>query len=231
MPQRNGYKSHRGRSAVARRTEFGGASGTNGIMPAVYVMTTTGERVRTSYFGGPKKGGAAPCATGFMTASGARNTIATPAQRPNFLFKFRQSFSRGYPGAGVGALGATGPFVATYPFGPVGTGNDDLGVIDPFGPVGTGNDDLGVIDPNGLNINNPIYITAMTNAQIAAQVNNLNPSGTYAVNAAAFDALNVAFDAGHNAAAIDAAVNAAIDAAVNAAVNAGEVIKPSFINL
>ena len=34
MPQRNGYKSHRGRSAVARRTEFGGASGTNGIMPS-----------------------------------------------------------------------------------------------------------------------------------------------------------------------------------------------------
>ena len=130
MPQRNGYKSHRGRSAVARRTEFGGASGTNGIMPSVYVMTTTGERVRTSYFGGPKKGGAAPCATGFMTASGARNTIATPAQRPNFLFKFRQSFSRGYPGAGVGALGATphhwlpplwtaAPVIETSPTDPV----------------------------------------------------------------------------------------------------------------
>ena len=112
MPQRNGYKSHRGRSAVARRTEFGGASGTNGIMPSVYVMTTTGERVRTSYFGGPKKGGAAPSATGFMIASGARNTIATPAQRPNFLFKFRQSFSRGYSGAGVGALGAANPNAA-----------------------------------------------------------------------------------------------------------------------
>ena len=26
MPQRNGYKSHRGRSAIARKTEFGGAS-------------------------------------------------------------------------------------------------------------------------------------------------------------------------------------------------------------
>jgi len=102
MPQRNGYKSHRGRSAIARRTEFGGASGTNGIMPSVYVMTTTGERVRTSYFGGPKKGGAAPSATGFMTASGSRaaTTIATPAQRPNFLFRFRQNYSLGYPGAG-----------------------------------------------------------------------------------------------------------------------------------
>ena len=39
MP-RNGYRSHRGRSAIARRTEFGGASGTNGIMPSVVVMTT-----------------------------------------------------------------------------------------------------------------------------------------------------------------------------------------------
>jgi hypothetical protein len=102
MPQRNGYKSHRGRSAVARRTEFGGASGTNGIMPSVYVMTTTGEKIRTSYFGGPKKGGAAPSGTGFMKASGssASTTISAPAQRPNFLFKFRQNYGKGYPGAG-----------------------------------------------------------------------------------------------------------------------------------
>jgi hypothetical protein len=142
MPQRNGYKSHRGRSAVARRTEFGGASGTNGIMPAVYVMTTTGERVRTSYFGGPKKGGAAPSATGFMIASGARNTIATRAQRPNFLFKFRQSFSRGYPGAGVGAFGAANP-----------NANDDdaLGAADNtdaniINNLINGNDDLGAAD-------------------------------------------------------------------------------------
>ena len=102
MPQRNGYKSHRGRSAVARRTEFGGPSGTNGIMPSVYVMTTTGQRVRTSYFGGPKKGGAAPSATGFMRASSTSQAfqISVPAQRPNFLFNFRQNFSKGYAGAG-----------------------------------------------------------------------------------------------------------------------------------
>ena len=50
MPPKNGYKSHRGRSAIARRSEFGGASGTNGIMPSVYVMTTTGEKIRTNYF-------------------------------------------------------------------------------------------------------------------------------------------------------------------------------------
>ena len=99
MPQRNGYKSHRGRSAVARRTEFGGASGTNGIMPAVYVMTTRGKRVRTSYFGGPKKGGAAPSATGFMRAN-STNQPSAPAQRPNFLFNFRQNYGKGYAGLG-----------------------------------------------------------------------------------------------------------------------------------
>jgi len=92
MPERNGYRSHRGRSAVARRTEFGGASGTNGIMPAVYVMTTTGERVRTSYFGGPKKGGAAPSATGFMIAKSTSQAFnpPAPALRKNFLFNFKQ---------------------------------------------------------------------------------------------------------------------------------------------
>jgi hypothetical protein len=101
MPQRNGYKSHRGRAAVARKTEFGGASGTNGIMPSVMVMTQNGP-VRTSYFGGPKKGGAAPSATGFMTPSGSRGatTVSSPALRQNYLFNFRQNFSKGYAGAG-----------------------------------------------------------------------------------------------------------------------------------
>ena len=102
MPQRNGYKSHRGRSAIARRTEFGGPSGTNGIMPSVYVMTTDGTLVRTSYFGGNKKGGSAPSATGFMRANSTSQSsqISARAQRPNFLFKFRQNFSKGYAGAG-----------------------------------------------------------------------------------------------------------------------------------
>jgi hypothetical protein len=102
MPQRNGYKSHRGRSGTARKAQFGGASGTNGMMPGVYVTTTTGKVVRTSYFGGVKKGGAAPSATGFMIASGSKaaTTVAASAQRPNFLFNFRQNSSLGYPGAG-----------------------------------------------------------------------------------------------------------------------------------
>ena len=102
MPQRNGYRSHNGRSGTARKAQFGGASPTNGIMPSVLVTTTTGETVRTSYFGGPKKGGAAPSATGFMIAPGSRaaTTVAAPAQRPNFLFNFRQNYALGYPGSG-----------------------------------------------------------------------------------------------------------------------------------
>ena len=47
---RNGYRSQRGRSGIARKVRFGGPSGTNGIMPGVYVTTTTGEVVKTSYF-------------------------------------------------------------------------------------------------------------------------------------------------------------------------------------
>ena len=102
MPQRNGYKGNGGRSAVARRVKFGGASPTNGIMPGVFVTTTTGKVLRTSYFGGPKKGGAAPSATGFMVAPGSKaaTIVAAPAQRPNFLFNFRQHYALGYPGSG-----------------------------------------------------------------------------------------------------------------------------------
>ena len=95
MPQRNGYRSQRGRSAVARKVRFGGPSGTDGIMPGILVKTTTGETIRTSYFGGPIKGGAAPCGTGFMRASStsqAYNASAS-ALRPNYLFKYRQSWS------------------------------------------------------------------------------------------------------------------------------------------
>ena len=219
MPQRNGYKSHRGRSAVARRTEFGGASGTNGIMPSVYVLTTTGERVRTSYFGGPKKGGAAPSATGFMTASGARNTIATRAKRPNFLFKFRQSFSRGYPGAGVGAFGAAGT-------GPLGSINGELGSIDAiYNPADVVPADVGiVIDPDS----NPIYIAALLYADNIASYYYLDESGTNDVIAAATAAF-YALSADDKSAGIDtsayhhaiAVINAASKAAAQAASQAG----------
>lgn len=99
MPQRNGYRSHRGRSAVARKTEFGGASGTNGIMPSVLVKDQKGNMIRTSYFGGVKKGGAAPSATGFNRV-GNTNQPAASALNKNYLFNFRQNHSLGYSGAG-----------------------------------------------------------------------------------------------------------------------------------
>ena len=101
MPQRNGYRSSRGRSAIARRSTFGGPSGTNGIMPSVIVMTQNGP-VRTAYFGGMKKGGAAPSATGFMTPSNRGNQPSAPALNANYLFKMTQYQSRagGYPGMG-----------------------------------------------------------------------------------------------------------------------------------
>jgi hypothetical protein len=102
MPQRNGYRSSRGRSAVARKAQYGGASPTNGIMPGVLVKTLDGKIIRTSYFGGPKKGGAAPSATGYMRASSSSSStqLSAPATRPNFLFNFRQKYSLGYSGAG-----------------------------------------------------------------------------------------------------------------------------------
>lgn len=92
MPQRNGYRSHRGRSAIARQVIMSGAAGaTNGIFPQnVMVTTFQGQVIRNAgYFGGMKKGGAAPSGTGFMVPSGRRNLIAANAQRPNFLFEFR----------------------------------------------------------------------------------------------------------------------------------------------
>jgi hypothetical protein len=99
---RNGFRSQKGRSAIARKVRFGGASGTNGIMPRVYVITTTGEVVKTNYFGGPKKGGAAPSATGFMIAKSTSQAFqpAAPALRPNYLFRFRQFYTLGNPRSG-----------------------------------------------------------------------------------------------------------------------------------
>ena len=65
-------------------------------MPSVMVKTTTGAMVRTSYFGGPKKGGAAPSATGFMipSSSSLSSRASASASRPNYLFTFTQSFGK-----------------------------------------------------------------------------------------------------------------------------------------
>jgi len=90
MPQRNGPRSSRGRSAVARKVKFGGPSPTNGMMPSVLVLPFGATRpIRTSYFGGPIKGGAAP-SVGWSRA--APYQITANAGRSNFLFKFQTSY-------------------------------------------------------------------------------------------------------------------------------------------
>ena len=94
MPQRNGYRSQRGTSAVARKAMFSGPGKTDGMMPQTPVRASNGEIIGPGrWFGGPMKGGSPPSATGFMTASGRRAQIAVgkapPASRPNFLFKMR----------------------------------------------------------------------------------------------------------------------------------------------
>lgn len=91
MGQRNGPRSSRGRSAVARRAIHSGTGSTNGIMSQTLVYDNAGNVIGRGYFGGDKKGGAAPSATGFMISSGRRNLIATPAANKNFLFVFKTS--------------------------------------------------------------------------------------------------------------------------------------------
>ena len=92
MP-RNSYKSHNGRSAVARKVMFSGPGQTNGIFPQGYIKDSKGDSVRKGYFGGNTKGGAAPSATGFMIPPGsiAATQVATAPSRPNYLFVFRSS--------------------------------------------------------------------------------------------------------------------------------------------
>lgn len=92
MP-RNGYKSHRGRSAVARKTQFSGPGKVDALQPRVNVFTQTGQVVSTSFFGGPKKGGSAPSATGFSRSFSTRAQTSPgllfPASKPNFLFRLK----------------------------------------------------------------------------------------------------------------------------------------------
>jgi hypothetical protein len=93
MVQKNGYKSHRGRSGIARKAQFSGPGKVDALQPKVNVVTQTGEVVTTSYFGGSKKGGSAPSATGFNRSFASRSVVspglAYPASRPNYLFIFK----------------------------------------------------------------------------------------------------------------------------------------------
>lgn len=107
MPQRNGYRSHRGRSAVARRAI--NTNSTNGMMPQItcpvtdalgnpimYTDPATGmlkQKIVHScgYFGGPKKGGSAPSATGFMVpkSTGYKPYSSNYRNGRNYLFMTR----------------------------------------------------------------------------------------------------------------------------------------------
>ena len=92
MPK-NCYKSHKGRSAIARNVLFSGADSTNGIFPQGYINNSKGNLVRKGYFGGNKKGGSPPSATGFMITPGsiAATKVASRAANPNYLFIFRSN--------------------------------------------------------------------------------------------------------------------------------------------
>jgi len=93
MGQRNGYKSHRGRSAVARKAQFSGPGKVDALQPHVNVVTQDGKVITTSFFGGSKKGGSAPSATGFSRSFATRAMVspglAAPASQPNYLFTFK----------------------------------------------------------------------------------------------------------------------------------------------
>tara|TARA_Y100000389_G_scaffold144181_1_gene142509 strand:- start:323 stop:670 length:348 start_codon:yes stop_codon:yes gene_type:complete len=89
MPQRNGPKSHKGRSAIARKVLHSGTGNVNGMMPQREVFTLNAGYVSgNTYFGGNKKGGAAPIATGFMRPSGAAKRAGSSGEKPNYLFKW-----------------------------------------------------------------------------------------------------------------------------------------------
>jgi len=99
MPQRNGPRSNAGRSAIARRVITNGSNGaTNGIMPQGSVIASDGRLIRhAGYFGGSKKGGSAPSATGFMRPTSSLNQISSSAKQPNYLFNFNTKYSKSNP--------------------------------------------------------------------------------------------------------------------------------------
>lgn len=101
---RNGYKSHRGRSAVARRAIMSAGSD-NGFLPQVSVVDQNGTvRRNAMFFGGPTKGGLQPRGTGYAIAPSSTNAFQTTGNpRPNFFFQMKTQVGlgpRGLPGVG-----------------------------------------------------------------------------------------------------------------------------------
>ena len=87
MP-RNQPRSSRGRSAIARRVMNTG--NTNGFMYQGTCIAEDGTKITPCHnFGGMKKGGAHPSATGFMRARPWQ--ISVPAKRKNFVFRMNTS--------------------------------------------------------------------------------------------------------------------------------------------
>ena len=90
MTPKNGYKSHNGRSAIARKALLSGTGNVNGMMPQRQIFTLNAGYVPGySYFKGDLKGGAAPTATGFMRPSGAAKRAGSSGEKSNFLFLFK----------------------------------------------------------------------------------------------------------------------------------------------
>jgi hypothetical protein len=88
---RNGYRSHRGRSAIARKAIFSATGKTDGMMPqgTSKLVLINGKKVIQQpqrWGGGDKKGGSAPSATGQMRPFAQRDLISAKAKRPNLLF-------------------------------------------------------------------------------------------------------------------------------------------------
>ena len=87
---RNGYKSHRGRSAIARNVIMSGASSAStNLSGAYYLWTPSGQKKqkRAGSGGGNIKGGIAPNATGFNTMYWKSARISSGPDPTNYIFK------------------------------------------------------------------------------------------------------------------------------------------------
>ena len=86
MPMRNGYKSHRGRSAVARNVIMSGASSASTNLSGAYFFLD-GSIKRAGSGGGNIKGGMAPNATGFNTMYWKPARVSSGPDPRNYIFK------------------------------------------------------------------------------------------------------------------------------------------------